>query len=113
MKEYGSIDTDVRHVFRQYRGFFGKREVYINSWLLEDDMIDIEYDDSCRGCSDTGYDSFPLLWLTFTDEQLTGAFVESKELIEDEKERIAAAKVKSDLDAKRALLEKLKRELGE
>lgn len=59
---------------------------YIEEITFEDNFVNVKCNASCRGYYDTQYFSFPILWLTKTDEELEELIVTEREL-RKEKER--------------------------
>ncbi|MFW6246822.1 MAG: hypothetical protein ACOC22_01455 [bacterium] len=67
---------------------------------IYNDEVSVECDNTCMGCPDTHYFSFPVFFLSMTDEELEKAVVVEKERREEEERMEALRKLQDELRKK-------------
>lgn len=77
---------------------------------FESDYVNVKCDNSCRGCYDTLYFSFPISFLTKNEDELKNIVIYDKELrLEKERKAKEESKLKEKQDAEQRDLEQYKR----
>jgi hypothetical protein len=71
----------IEKLDKQYNTARGIEEI---SFVMDDVLV--KCDDSCRGCYDSSFFTFPIVWLSKTDAEVEELVITAKEL-KDEKER--------------------------
>jgi len=101
IKDYHTLEERVVEVFSKMCEIDAEYSMYrgIENIYLERDVVDITCDNSWSGCVDYEYYSFPIEWLSFTNEILV--------------ENIEAHRVKREEDKHKKDEEKKEKELLE
>lgn len=72
----------------------------IESISFENEYVEVKCDDSCRGCYDTYYFSFPILFLSKSNEELEQIIIDLREVKEERERRQKEAEKRKQEDAK-------------
>lgn len=91
-------------VISKYDSYYNTRRG-IESIKFGPDDVNVVYDDTCMGCYDSGSFSFPIKWLSKSDEDLEQIVILNKEL-RLEKKRLKEEEKKKELKEKRDEKEK-------